>query len=75
MWLSSKVLVFDEEVLGFSLVENCSTLCMDWFSVYFIHVLSCFVFGGGPCTLLSLGQGRPSNRICVPMLFICISKP
>ena len=31
-----------------------------------VHVLSCVVFGGGPCTLLTTGQWRPSTVSVFP---------
>ena len=29
---------------------------------YCVLVISCTVFGGCPCSLLTTGQGRPANR-------------
>ena len=49
----------------FSLVENYSTVCKDWMfcvSLFFVHVLSCVVFRGGPCTLLTTGE---TFQLCV----------
>ena len=31
---------------------------------FFVHVLPCEFFGGDPCTLLAINQGRPSNILC-----------
>ena len=50
----SRVRVLDL-LLDFSLVENCST----------VHVLSCVVFIGGPCILLTKDQRRLSNCVRV----------
>ena len=39
-------------------------------SISFLHVLSHFVFGGGPCTLLTRGQGAPFNQVGVPVWIV-----
>ena len=41
----------------------------------FDHIMSCVVFGGGSCTLLITGQGRPPTDkwyVCVCVLITCI---
>ena len=53
----------------FSLAQNSSTIYTDWLfscvSVFFVHILSCVVFGRGPCILLAIGQGRQPNSVRV----------
>ena len=68
-WLGGKLLPTDEKksrllfpalAWDFSLVESYPRLtrtgcfCV---SLFFVHVMSCVVFGGGPCTLLTIGPG------------------
>ena len=36
-------------------------------SVSFAHIQSCVAFGGGPWTLLTIGNWRPSNCVRVPI--------
>ena len=51
--------------VGFSLVENHSTVFKDWV-ILCPYILSCAVFGGWLCTLQITEQGRSSNCVCIP---------
>ena len=48
-------------------MDVCISLCI-------VHVLSCVIFRGDPCTLLTTGLGRPSScvhfQICGPYTFL-----
>ena len=52
-------------IVGFSLLEYYFTVWTGWVFMYII-VLYCAVFGEGPCTLLTTGQGRRGNFVCIP---------
>jgi hypothetical protein len=49
----------------FFLVENYLLTCTDWVSMFCFLVLSCTVICGASGTLLTSGQGKPANYICV----------
>ena len=72
VWPSGNIVAYWSGIFGsnfrlfrviFLWVENYSVLCMDcvFLSVWFVRVMSCVVFGGGPFTLLTSDQGTPSN--------------
>ena len=57
------------------LFHGVRRLGISMFQCHFVHIMSSVGFGGGPCTLLTTGQRRFSNCLCVPMWFMGISKP
>ena len=72
-WLSAGVINYLSRSSGFDsrfccgiLVKNYSRVCMDWAFLCFIILCSYSILGclrGGNGTLLTTGQGRPSNCV------------